>query len=129
LFTLLGFRKRVQQALTSRMEGLLYHEDMIYGLVPLHLGFRQFWKDFDSLEEWARDSSLHVGWWKGFLKNTRGCGIWHEIYCLSGGYEAIYNQMPSGVGLSGFAPIIVPQGKLRMARNRLVLSQKHNKSS
>ena len=31
-------------------DGLLLHEYLIYSLYPLHVGMRQYWRDFDSLE-------------------------------------------------------------------------------
>jgi hypothetical protein len=33
---------------------VLLHEDLIWSLFPPHVGMRQYWRDFDSLESWTR---------------------------------------------------------------------------
>ena len=59
----------------------------------------QYWRDFDSLNRFARDGSMpHLGPWRAFNKAVRGSGdvgIWHETYKVRAGeYEAIYGNMP-----------------------------------
>jgi hypothetical protein len=44
-----------------------------------HVGMRQYWRDFESLERWAR-SEPHRLWWEGFLRDSGGAGFWHETY-------------------------------------------------
>ncbi len=47
----------------------------------------QYWRDFDSLDRFARDKELphHSG----------DVGIWHETYRVNAGaYEAVYGNMP-----------------------------------
>ncbi|HWK46164.1 MAG TPA: DUF4188 domain-containing protein [Stellaceae bacterium] len=95
-------------------EGLLAHENLLFG--PLHPGFRQYWRDLESLEAFTRDT-LHAGWWRDFGKDTGG-GFWHETYRIGGGMEAIYLGMPV-IGFGRFAPSQVPEGSFRTARQRL----------
>src|SRR5262245_12718111 len=83
---LLGFGPKIQDAVGRRPDGLLLHEDLLFSLVPPHLGMRQYWRDFESLERWAR-SEPHRQWWQTFVRNSGGTGFWHETYCLRGGIE------------------------------------------
>jgi len=32
---------------------------------------------------------VHAGWWKNFVQNPTGYGLWHETYFIRGGMEAI----------------------------------------
>jgi len=41
----------------------LLHENIIFSVFPMHDGMRQYWRDFDSLERWAR-SEPHRQWWQ-----------------------------------------------------------------
>jgi hypothetical protein len=77
---------------------------------------RQYWRDLDSLERWTR-SEPHRQWWQQFLKDSGGTGFWHESYLMSGGMEAIYDDMP-GVGMSRFAPVRPARGAKFSSRNR-----------
>jgi hypothetical protein len=54
LKTLLGSGPKIQNAVKSEPEGLLRHENLIISLFPPHVGIRQYWRDFQSLENWAR---------------------------------------------------------------------------
>jgi Domain of unknown function (DUF4188) len=54
LKTLLGFGPKIEGSVAARPDGLLLHENMFYSLFPLHLGMRQYWRDFDSLERFTR---------------------------------------------------------------------------
>ena len=84
-------------------------------LFPPHLGMRQYCRDFDSLERWAR--SPHQEWWKNLLRDTGGTGFRHETYSLCGGMESIYDSVP-GIGLSAFAPTQPARGRMFGARTR-----------
>src|SRR5262249_23089441 len=53
----------------QKPDGLLLHENLIYSLIPLHLGMRQYWRDFDALEAWTR-STPHREWWRNFLRSS-----------------------------------------------------------
>jgi hypothetical protein len=96
-------------------DGLLAHETLLLG--PLHLGMRQYWRDFEALERVTKENP-HRAWWLGFLKDNGGTGFWHETYSARRGIEAIYIGMPP-LGLARFAPERVPQGPYMTARERL----------
>jgi hypothetical protein len=96
-------------------DGLLCHENLMFGL--LHPGFRQYWRDFESLEAFTR-APLHAGWWRGFAKGASRGGIWHETYRMRGGMEATYSNVPA-IGFGRFAPERVPQGPFMSARQRI----------
>ncbi|MDD1517768.1 MULTISPECIES: DUF4188 domain-containing protein [Bradyrhizobium] len=119
--TLLGLGPQIQDAVDKRPEGLLLHENFIMSLFPLHLGMRQYWRDFDALEAWSR-SMPHRQWWQDFLKSSRGTGFWHETYFMRGGMEAIYDDLPTPIGLAQFAPLRPARGPMFAARHRAKLS-------
>lgn len=96
-------------------DGLLSHEGMWFGF--MHPGFRQYWRDLESLEAFTR-AQQHAAWWKDFGKGLKGGGIWHETYRLRGGMEAIYRGMPA-IGLGSFAPAQAPDGPFLTARQRI----------
>jgi hypothetical protein len=79
--------------MAQKPEGLLLHQNLIFSLFFLHAGMRQYWKDFPSLEAWAR-SEPHREWWENFLRDSGGTGFWHETYFIRGGFEAIYDDLP-----------------------------------
>ena len=54
--TLLGFGPQIKNCVDQKPDGLLLHENFIMSLIPLHLGMRQYWRDFDALEAWARST-------------------------------------------------------------------------
>ena len=116
--TLMGFGPRISDSVKHKPEGLLLHENLIYSLFPVHVGMRQYWRDFDSLEGWTR-SEPHMLWWKEFLRNSGGTGFWHEAYFMRGGMEAIYDDVPKRIGLAAFAPVEVARGPMFSARTRL----------
>ena len=64
-------------------EGLLLHENMLFSLVPPHVGMRQYWLDFETLEAWARFEPYRA-WWRQFLHDSSGTGLWHEAYFKQG---------------------------------------------
>ena len=96
-------------------DGLLAHETMWFGL--LHPGFRQYWRDFESLERYTR-APQHAAWWRDFARAADGNGIWHETYRLRGGMEAIYSGVPL-MGLASFAAARAPVGPFASARQRV----------
>src|SRR5262245_37878271 len=81
LKTLLGMGPQIQRAVKDKPDGLLLHEDLIWSLAPPHLGMRQYWRDFESLERWSR-SLPHQKWWQDFVRDSGGTGFWHETYFL-----------------------------------------------
>ena len=54
LKTLVGLGPRIADSVRAKPDGLLLHEDLIFSLFPLHVGMRQYWRDFESLEHWSR---------------------------------------------------------------------------
>jgi hypothetical protein len=101
----------------ARPEGLLLHENVFYSLFPPHVGMRQYWRDFESLERWAR-SEPHREWWQRFLRDSGGTGFWHETYFMRGGMEAVYDDMGAAAGLLAFAPARPARGAMFSARGR-----------
>jgi Domain of unknown function (DUF4188) len=117
LARLLGLGPQIQKSWKAQPDGLLLHEDLIWSLVPPHLGMRQYWRDLDSLERWTR-SEPHRRWWQQFLKDSGGTGFWHETYFMGGGVEAIYDDMAVPTGLARFAPTRPARGAMYSARHR-----------
>ncbi len=117
LKTLLSFGPRISKAVAQKPDGLLLHEPLIYSVFPPHGGMRQYWRDFNSLEAWAR-SLPHKEWWANFLKDSGGTGFWHEAYFRRGGMEAVYIDMAERIGFSAFAPVIEARGHMFSARAR-----------
>jgi hypothetical protein len=101
--TVLSFGPKISQAVAAKPDGLLLHEPIFYSLFPPHAGMRQYWRDFESLETWAR-SLPHQEWWTSFLRDSGGSGFWHETYFMRGGMEAIYDDVGARLGFSQFAP-------------------------
>jgi Domain of unknown function (DUF4188) len=117
LKTLFGFGPKISRAVAAKPDGLLLHENIFFSLLPPHFGMRQYWRDWDSLEVWAR-SLPHQEWWTTFVRDSGGTGFWHETYFLRGGMEAIYDDMRVPVGLTQFAKTIPARGPMFSARNR-----------
>jgi hypothetical protein len=118
LKTLMGFGPKIAKSAAAKPDGLLQHENVIYSIFPLHVGMRQYWRDFESLEAWAR-SEPHRAWWKQFLKDSGGTAFWHETYFMRGGMEAIYDDLPVPIGFLKFAPAHEARGGMFSARQRL----------
>ena len=59
----------------------------------------QYWRDFESLERFARDTTLpHLEAWRRFnrlVRDSGDVGVYHETYRVRAGeYEAVYGNMP-----------------------------------
>jgi len=115
--TLMSFGPKIRKSVEAQPDGLLLHENLLFSLYPPHAGMRQYWRDFDSLERWAR-SLPHQQWWQQFLRDRGGTGFWHETYSRGGQIESVYIDMP-GTGLGKFAPVTPARGSLFSARRRL----------
>ncbi len=115
---LFGLGPQIRESWQAQPDGLLLHEDLVWSLFPLHLGMRQYWRDFASLEAWTR-SEPHRRWWTQFLRDSGGTGFWHETYAMRGGVEAIYDDLAKPTGLLRFAPVETPRGGMFSARRRL----------
>ncbi len=118
LATVAKIGPQINKAVAERPNGLLLHETLMFSLVPVHLGMRQYWRDLDSLERWTREG-WHKGWWTGFLRDPGGTAFWHETYRMSGGIEAIYDNLDTPLGLRAFAPAMRARGPMFSARARL----------
>src|SRR5882762_2355323 len=123
LLTVLRFGPRISGAVAERPAGLLLHESLLFSVFPFHVGMRQYWRDFDSLEAWAR-ALPHQKWWQDFVKDSGGTGFWHETYFIRGGMEAIYDDLNAPVGFSCFAPVHAAEGAMFSARQRLRRNEK-----
>jgi hypothetical protein len=117
LRTLASFGPKIRKSVEARPDGLLLHENLVFSLFPPDAGMRQYWRDFDSLERWAR-SLPHRQWWQQFLRDRGGTGFWHETYFRGGQIESVYIDMPR-IGLAKFAPVTPARGSLFSARRRL----------
>lgn len=115
--TLFGFGPKIAKSVADRPDGLLLHENLIFSMFPPHAGMRQYWRDFDALERWAR-SEPHREWWKQFIRDSGGTGFWHETYFMQGGMEAVYDDMVEDTGFLKFAPIRPARGGMFSARER-----------
>jgi Domain of unknown function (DUF4188) len=80
-------------------------------MIPPHLGMRQYWRDFDTLEAWSR-STPHREWWQNFLRSSGGTGFWHAAYFMRGAMEAVYDDMPVRLGFGQFAPVKPARGPM-----------------
>jgi hypothetical protein len=117
LKTLFGFAPKIARSVAEKPDGLLLHEAIVYSITPLHVGMRQYWRDFDSLELWAR-SEPHKLWWRQFVRDSGGTGFWHEMYFMRGGMEAVYDDVKGDVGFLRFAPVRPARGPMFSARGR-----------
>lgn len=118
LLTLMRFGPRITRAVRERPDGLLRHEGFLLSLFPLHVGMRQYWRDFESLERWAR-SEPHATWWKQFLRDPAGTGFWHETYFRRGGFESVFVDVPQPLGLLACGEPVPAKGGMFSARERL----------
>lgn len=118
LKTLLSYGPRITRAANAAPNGLLRHQFLLFGLFPPHLGMRQYWRDFDALERWAR-SEPHRRWWQALLRDAGGTGFWHETHFIRGGMESIFLDVDPPTGLLSFAPAHEARGAMFSARRRL----------
>src|SRR5947199_7294427 len=85
------------------------------GLLGYEMGLPvivQYWRSFDHLEAFAKDTSdPHLAAWRNYWRRvgkSDRTGIWHETYRVRAGeYEAVYGNMPPyGLGKAGrFVPL------------------------
>ena len=84
----------------------------------------QYWRSFDRLEAYARDTDQrHWPAWVDFNKRVGGSrgdvGIWHETYRIRAGeYECVYSGMPA-FGLARASSTRDAVGQLESARGRV----------
>ena len=120
--TVQNLGRLIEATVEEEPDGLLLHERLIYSEEPLHVGMRQYWRDFDSLEAWAR-TLPHKEWWSDYLRDRGGTSFWHETYFRRGGFEAVYVDVDDDVGLSRFAPTVRAEGPMLGARQRAEADQ------
>lgn len=120
LLSLVKIGPQIQRAVDAHPDGLLRHEQVFFSLVPPHVGMRQYWRDFESLEKWTRDLP-HLSWWKDFLSRPKGVSFWHETYSIRGGIESVFLNAQEGSrpGLLAFAPNVDAKAAMFSARRRL----------
>ena len=87
----------------------------------------QYWRDFDSLDRFARDEDLpHLEPWRRFnraIRDSGDVGIWHKTYRVHAGeYEAIYGNMPV-FGLAAAAAHVPVARKAQAAAARIGASR------
>ena len=116
--TIIKLGPQIQQAVAEQPTGLLVHEGLLFSLWPLHVGMRQYWRDFAALEAWTR-ALPHKAWWQGFLRDAGGTSFWHETYFMRGGMEAVYLDVSKPLGFAQFAPTQPARGGMFSARRRL----------
>jgi hypothetical protein len=117
LKTVFGMGPKIWNSVAAQPDGLLLHDNFVFSLFPMHLGMRQYWRDMPSLMAWTR-SEPHRQWWQQFLKDSGGTGFWHETYCMQGGMEAIYDDLPEPIGFMRFAPVKIARGPMFGAAGR-----------
>ena len=116
----------VAAAMPRMLQALAQHPGL--GCLGTHQWFGrttvllQYWRDFDSLDRFARDRDLpHLEPWRRFnraIRDSGEVGVWHEAYLVRAGeYEAVYGNMPP-VGL-GKAGRLVPIANSVRGRDRL----------
>lgn len=99
--------------------GCLGHKEW-YGRTTITV---QYWRDFESLDRFARDKDLpHLAPWRAFnrtVRNSGDVGVWHETYRIEpGAYEAIYANMPV-FGLAAASNLVPVQRKGQAAAARI----------
>jgi hypothetical protein len=115
----LGGRRGMNHMLKYLTE---HPEKGLLGYATAGLTFIQYWRSFEHLEAFAKDTDdPHLEVWRNYWRrvgtSTRA-GIWHETYLVRAGeYEAIYGNMPPH-GL-GAAASLVPLSGSVSARQRI----------
>ncbi len=116
---------QIQASVEEEPDGLLLHEEVVFPNKDRpHFGMRQYWRDFDSLEAWAR-SLPHKAWWTDYLRDRGGTSFWHETYFREGGIESVFVDVDDGsIGLNRFAPMVPSDGPMFSARLRVEQDRK-----
>lgn len=101
--------------------GFLGGEFMLMGLRTIAVF--QYWRDFDSLERYARDRDrTHWPAWTAFNKAVGASGtvgVFHETYSVAAGsFETIYANMPR-FGLGAVSGVVPATGSRAEARSRM----------
>jgi hypothetical protein len=123
LHVLRAFKDLGGRAMRQMLDYLTQHpEKGLLGYETCGFTLIQYWRSFDQLEAFAKDTDdPHLAVWRNYWKrvgtDTRA-GIWHETYLVRAReYEAVYGNMPPH-GL-GKATTLVPVADSVGARQRL----------
>jgi hypothetical protein len=89
-----------RRAMGDMLKYLMQHPEK--GLLGFQMGWPtivQYWRSFEHLEAFAKDTSdPHLEVWRSYWRRvgtSARTGIWHETYLVRAGeYEAIYGNMP-----------------------------------
>ncbi len=90
---------------------------------PRQILLLQYWRDFDSLEAYARNrDAQHWPAWTAFnrrIGNDGTVGIYHETYVVAAGaHETVYGNMPP-FGLGRVSGLVPATGSRNAARERM----------
>jgi len=93
---------------------------------PRQILLLQYWRDFDSLEAYARSrDAQHWPAWTAFNRTIGDhgtVGVYHETYAVAGGaHETVYVNMPP-FGLARFTGSAPATGSRNAARERMRIS-------
>ena len=116
--TLLGFGPQIKNSVEhTNPDGLLLHENFIMSLIPLHLGMRQYWRDFDALEAWAR-STPHREWWATSFGHLVARVFGTRLISCVAVWKRFTTTYRFGWGFGQFAPMQSARGPMFSARTR-----------
>lgn len=121
-YTARAMPKMVAELTANPELGFLGAENF-FRLFPLTTIMVSYWRSFEDLEHFARDSDLtHMPAWREFNKKIGSdgtVGIWHETYLVPAGqYEVVYGNMPR-FGLAAATEHVPAVGRRETARRRL----------
>ena len=128
LKTLLAFGPRIKASVGAQPDGLLLHQNIIWGMFPPHFGMRQYWRDFDSLERWAR-ADPHASGGAGSSRT----GEAQDSGTRPTSPEAVSRRAtwtcPRTSGCPSSPPHVAKRGSMLSARRRLGLPGQETKAS
>lgn len=117
LETLQTLGPQIEAAVAQQPDGLLLHEPITFSQDPLHVGMRQYWRDFEALEAWSR-TLPHKEWWTDYLRDRGGTSFWRETYSGAAASRRCTSTSTTPVGLARFAPSAPAHGPMFSARQR-----------
>lgn len=114
---------RVLRRLKSEPALGMLHAESFFRFFPMTTCMITYWKDFSSLENFAKNSAEpHVAAWTRYMKKIGAdgtVGIWHETYQIrKGQYESVYDNMPK-FGLAAAFNHTPVTAKLNSAKQRI----------
>lgn len=97
LKTLFSFGPKISASVAAKPDGLLLHENFFFSFFPLHAGMRQYWRDFESLEAWAR-SMPHQKWWQDFPASRVAPVSGTKPTSVAAARRRFYDDLPKPTG-------------------------------